>query len=141
MKKRDYLILGTALGAALGYLANSDRGRKFTAEVKEELAVKADSIKGKGSELVDVASEKVSHLQSKGSDLLNVANDKLAELHAKGNSYLRKMGQSPVKQQDIEQYIDNEVRDIKLKLLEKVEAKAEEIASNANSRKKTVKAS
>ena len=141
MKKRDYLLVGAAFGAALGYLANSDRGRRLSAEMKEELAAKADSLKDKGSQLADLTSEKVSDLQAKGADLLSDASDKLAELRTKGNNYLRNMGQTPVNQQDIEQYIDGEVRDIKLKLLEKVEAKAEEMASKANNHKKAVKAS
>lgn len=141
MKKRDFFIIGTALGAAIGYLANSDRGRKMAAEMKDELAVRAETLKEQGTDLAHIATDKVSDLQEKGSGLLSEASDKLAELRLKGNSYLRKMGRAPVNQRDIEQYIDNEVKEIKLKLLEKVEAKAEQIAEAANSRKKAAKAS
>lgn len=140
MKKRDFFIIGTALGAAIGYLANSDRGRKMTAEMKEELTVKAEALKEQGTDLAHMATEKVSDMQDKGSGLLAEASDKLAELRLKGNSYLRKMGRTPVSQRDIEKYIDGEVKDLKLKLLEKVEAKTEQIADAANSRKKAAQA-
>ena len=132
MKKRDLFLIGASVGIALGYYANSNKGRKLRAQMAEDLNERSENIKEKGQDVLKNASGTVSELKEKGNSFISDASDLMSDLRAKGNNYLRSMGQNTIKDGDVEGFINQEIQQFKDQLLDKVQSQSEAIKEHIN---------
>ncbi len=130
VKKRDLFLFGAAAGLALGYFANSDRGRETRSKIAEDISDQADHFKSKSNEVLEKASETVDQMKTKSNSLLSDASNLMEELRHKGNSYLKNMGETTIKDSEIEDYINGELDQFKSKLVKKLESTAQHIKQN-----------
>lgn len=102
MNNRNWFYIGAGLGIAAGYLLNSDKGREVQNQTSKYL------------------NSSVEELKDKSHDAIQQATTVMSSLKEKGNSYLNNINQPSVTSNEVEQFIDSKVSELKQTLLNDV---------------------